>query len=268
MVQVQVVDLAHPSFDLAALREAQALELRADEVEPDALAAALAALRDARGLKALRLISSVRALPPALTELRGLQRLEILDNELPGLPAGIAELTRLRSLRLELFHLASLPRSSAGLTRLRELHIDSHHLCGLPDGLRALTELRSLTLILRHEYVHDWERPAHFNPRFEQPLEDLFGLLATLPALSSLTLGEPHDSTSSAQIFDHLPAEFAGLHALETLTIVDKWRPIAVAPGLVMPSLRRIFTGWSDLDATEDELRVMFPNAIIARKAP
>lgn len=267
-MDVQIVDLAHPSLDLDALRGAQALEVRARDVEADELAAALAALRDARGLKALRLVSSVRALPPALVELRGLQRLEIEDPELPGLPAAIGELTRLRSLRLELFHLASLPRGIAGLVRLRELYIASHHLCGLPDALRALTELRALTLVLRHHYVHDWKRPAHFDPRFTQRLEDLFTLLATLPALSSLTLEEPHEVTSAAPIFDRLPAELAGLRALETLTIGFRWHPIAVPYELVMPSVRRLDVGPSTLQATADELRAMFPNASIGRGDP
>lgn len=260
------VDLASGSYDLAALGAARGVHLRAVGAPPEALAAALSALREARGLKVLRLVSAVRALPAAITELRGLQQLEIFDHELPGLPSGIARLTRLRSLRLEMFHLASLPRSIARLTRLRELHVGSHHLCGLPTGLGALAELRALSLILAHEYVHDWERPAHFDPAFVQPLEQLFTILAGLPALASLTLGEPKDVTSSRPIFDRLPVEFAGLRALETLKIVEKYHSIAVPAGLVAPSLRRIDASPRLFAASEDELRLAFPNAIIARE--
>lgn len=262
-MDVQVVDLAHPSLDLAALRRAQALELVATKVEPDELAAAIAALGEARGLKSLRLRSCVRALPPEFGELRSLQHLEIVDDELPGLPAALGQLTRLRSLRLELFHLGSLPRALARLTRLRELHVDAHHLCGLPAAVGELPELRALTLRLRHMYLHDWQRPAHFDPRFSQRLEDLFTLLASAPALSSLTLGEPCSFTSSAPVFDRLPAEFAELRALETLAIVDKYGPIALAPGLVLPSLRRLHAGPGQFSATADELRAAFPNARI-----
>nr|AHN85649.1 hypothetical protein [Nannocystis pusilla] len=261
-------DLSRGPLDLTALRDVAAIELHAVDVEPDALAAALVALRDVRGLKTLRLRSRVRALPPALTELRGLQQLELIDAELPGLPTSIAELTRLRSLRLELFHLASLPRSFSGLTRLRELYIDSHHLSRLPDNLRALQELRSLTLLLRHVYVHDWERPAHFRPRFEQSLEELFALLADLPALTSLTLGEPDNAWHPDRVFDRLPGEFAGLHALEELTLRSIVGRLAMPPGLVMPSVRRIDDSRYDIAATEAELRAMFPNAILPDDAP
>lgn len=265
---MHVVDLSRGHGALAALRDVHALELRAEHVAPDELAAALAALRDVPGLKALRLRSRVRALPPALTELRGLHQLELIDDQLPGLPTGIAALTRLRSLRLELLHLASLPRSIGALTRLRALYIDAHHLVGLPPSVRALQDLRELTLLLRHVYVHDWERTAHFRPRFEQPLEALFQLLADLPALSSLTLGEPDNASWPDEVFSRLPAEFAGLHALEILTITSWARPMAVPHGAVMPALRRIRASPSCFAATEAELRALFPNAAIGRHDP
>ncbi|MDC0670024.1 leucine-rich repeat domain-containing protein [Nannocystis radixulma] len=260
---MHVVDLSLSSLELAVLRDLPALELQAEGVEPEALAAALAVLRDARGLKALRLRSRVRALPLALTELRGLQQLELIDHELPGLPAAISELTRLRSLRLELFHLASLPRSLAGLTRLRELYLDSHHLSRLPENLGALAELRSLTLLLRHLYLHDWERPAHFRPRFEQPLADLCRILGQLPQLSSLTLGEPDIASYPDVVFDRLPPEFAGLHALEHLTFTSLPHRVALPHGVVMPGVRQIDANPRRFDATEAELLAMFPNAQI-----
>ncbi|PCC68891.1 hypothetical protein SAMN02745121_07579 [Nannocystis exedens] len=265
---MHVVDLSHGSLEVAALRDVPALELRADDVEPDELATALAVLRDARGLKALRLRSRVRALPPALTELRGLQQLELVDDELPGLPAAIAELTRLRSLRLELFHLASLPRSITALTRLRELYVDSHHLARLPDDLGALQELRALTLLLRHVYLHDWERPAHFAPRFEPSVEALFRLLSGLPRLSSLTLGEPGSCGYPEKIFNRLPAELGGLQALEELTLTAVAHRMPMPHGIVMPGLRRLRAGLYCFDATEDELRAMFPNAVIGHDDP
>ena len=264
---MHVVDLSHGSLEVAALRDVPALELRAGDVEPDELATALAVLRDVRGLKALRLRSRVRAMPPALTELRGLQQLELVDDELPGLPAAIAELTRLRSLRLELFHLASLPRSFAALTRLRELYIDSHHLARLPDNLVALQELRALTLLLRHVYLHDWERPAHFAPRFEQSPEALFRLLSGLPHLSSLTLGEPGSCGWPEKIFNRIPAEFGGLHALAELTLTSVARRMPIPHDIVMPGLRRIRAFLSAFEATEDELRAIFPNAVVGDDA-
>lgn len=263
-ITVHVVDLRHGPLDLAALRDAQALELHAETLDEDALAATLGGLRELRGLKALRLRSRVRALPPAVTELRALQRLELSDPELPGLPAAIAELSRLRFLRLHLFHLASLPRSIGSLTRLRELAIDSHHLCGLPDEVRALQDLRALTLLLRHVYVHDWERPAHVPPRFSQRPEDLFALLAGLPALASLTLGEPANSGYPPRVFGRLPDEFAGLSALEELALVDLGH-VELPHGAVMPNVRRLATATAQLDATSDELRAVFPNAELSR---
>ncbi|MEZ4451316.1 MAG: hypothetical protein R3B09_17685 [Nannocystaceae bacterium] len=254
-----IVDLARGPVDLDALGDADAIELRAEAVEVDALAAAFAELRGLRGLKTLRLASRVRALPPGITELRGLQHLSIVDAVLPGLPAGIDAWTRLRTLRLRLFHLASLPRSVAGLVRLRELAIDSHHLCGLPRGLSALVELRALTLILRHDYVHDWQRPAHFNPRFTQPLAELFTILAELPALAELTLSEPVSHTSPGAIFAQLPVELGGLRALETLRFVDSCASVLPAE-LSMPWVRRIGRVGSEM--RDEELRRIFPNAI------
>lgn len=263
---MHAVDLAHGPLDPAALQGRAALMLYAADVDPPALVAALVALQDVRSLKELRLFSRVRALPLALTELRGLQRLVLVDPDLPGLPREFSRLTRLRSLRLELFHLASLPHSFGALTRLRELSIDSHHLCGLPDSLRALQDLRSLTLRLHHVYVHDWERPAHFPPRLTQSLEHLFAVLAALPALASLSLGEPNSHGMQDHVFDRLPREFADLQALETLDLEEIYHRLALPHAVVMPAVRRIVTRISMLDATEAEVQAMFPNATFSRR--
>src|SRR5262245_47703041 len=59
---VQVVDLAGGPLDVAALGDAQAFELRAEQVDPEAVQAALVALRELRP-RALRLVSALRALP-------------------------------------------------------------------------------------------------------------------------------------------------------------------------------------------------------------
>lgn len=260
------IDLARGPLDLGALQNVDALALDGVAVGPDALAAAIGALREVRGLKSLRLRSRVRALPAALTELRGLQRLELVDRELPGLPTAIGELSRLRSLRLEVFHLASLPRSASSLTHLRELDIDSHHLCGLPDGVRELQELRALTLRLRHVYVHDWERPAHVRPRFTQTLEALFEILAGLPALASLTLGEPDSAGYEERVLERLPAELGGLQALESLTVAEVARRVGLPHGVVLPAVRRVI-GTGCLDATEAELWAMFPNATLSHRS-
>lgn len=202
-------------------------------------------------------------MPVALTELRGLQTLALVDPDLPGLPRELSRLTRLRSLRLALFHLGSLPHGFGGLVRLRELSIESHHLCGLPDELRALQALRSLTLRLPHVYVHDWQHPAHVPPRFTQSLADLFALLAALPDLTSLTLGEEHGYALPGAVFDRLPREFAGLQALESLTL-EHISHVAPPHGVVMPALRRVQTCYAGFDATEAELRAIFPNADLA----
>ncbi len=261
-----VVDLAQGCLELAALPGLHALELRAEEASGPVLAVALAQLRAARGLKSLRLYSRLRALPVELLELGGLQRLELIDPELPGLPADFGRLARLRDLRLELFHLASLPRSITGLRRLRTLHIDSHHLCGVPEGLRALQDLRALSLLLRRVIVPDWQHPGHFRARFEQRLEALFAILGDLPRLTSLTLGEPPpDGWCPDPIFDRLPAELAGLRALENLSFVDLERPISLPHGVVMPALREISVEWASFEATEHELEAMFPGARISR---
>lgn len=262
---MHAVDLSRGPLEVAALRTPTTLLLQAVNVEPDTLAHALTQLRDVRGLKALHLRSRLRSLPPALTELRQLQHLEIVDDQLPGLPTAIARLTRLRGLRLELLHLASLPRSLAALTRLRTLYIDSHHLVRLPDELAALPDLRSLTLLLRHVYVHDWERPAHFPPRFEQSPEALFRMLSASPRLSALTLGEPESFGWPLKVFVRLPAEFTGLQALEELNLTGTVPRMPLPRGVVMPALRRLRTFSGYVDASPEELRVIFPNAVFGR---
>jgi hypothetical protein len=258
---VQVVDLADGPLDATVLDDARAIELRAERVGPDAVEAALTALRAHRP-KALRLVSSLRSLPLALTELTTLHQLDVIDAELPGLPSSIGKLTRLRELRLQTFHLGSLPRNVGELTRLRTLYIDSHHLCGLPDSVRALQDLRELTLLLRRVAVPDWEHPAFHHARFEQPVETLFALLAQLPALSSLTLGEPCDIGHCQWVFDRLPAALAELKSLEHLVLAEVG-PLAMPHGMVMPGLRRFLTCVASFDATPDQLRAMFPNAVI-----
>jgi hypothetical protein len=94
-----LVDLACGPVDVAAISDAQAIELRAEHVEPEAVQAALMALPASRP-EALRLVSSLRALPTALTELMTLQQLEVVDAELGELRAlehlqlvGISRLT-------------------------------------------------------------------------------------------------------------------------------------------------------------------------------
>ena len=107
--------------------------------------------------------------------------------------------------------------------------------------------------------------PANFGRlgRFEQGLEALFAILAELPGLTSLTLGEPPpDGWCPDPIVDRLPAELAGLRALERLSFVDLHGAIA------LPALREISVEWATLEATEHELETMFPGARISRSIP
>jgi hypothetical protein len=265
---VQVIDLAAGAIDIAAVGEGQSIELRAVRAEPDAVQAALTALRACR-LKALRLVSALRAMPAELGELATLQRLDIVDAELPGLPSSIGKLVRLRELRLEAFHLGSLPNSIGKLTRLRSLHIESHHLCGLPSSARELVELRELTLLLHRYVVPDWEHPVHARAKFVQPLDELFAMLAGLPALTALTIGEPGGNGWHPEaVFDHLPAGMAELLALEQLVLVGiSYRPVVMPRGIVMPGVSRFVTGFTGFDTTADELQAMFPNARISDRA-
>jgi len=156
----------------------------------------------------------------------------------------------------------------AGLNKLRELHVDSHHLCRLPDQIQELQELRTLSLFLRRVIVPDWEKPAYFRPRFEQSLDELFTLLASLSKLSSLTLGEPpEDGWCPAPIFQTFPPALALLRSLEMLTLAVSHPNVHLplrTPGL--ERLRKIVAVHVRFDHRDEELNAALPHTQIVTR--
>lgn len=118
-------------------------------------------IEDARQTRAKRLILSgdmlvgeiqtvpvakLRTLPEQLFELKQLEELVILNNQLTTLPEQIGELTQLRRLMVYGQQLTELPEAIGELTKLRALSVGQNRIRILPGRLFELTELRELNL--------------------------------------------------------------------------------------------------------------------------
>lgn len=267
--QLHDLDLSKTSADPRTFSQCPRVRILAAGVATDVTDAALRALREGGRLKVLRLVSDKPQLPVEVTALATLQRLEIVAPELQGLPREIGRLDRLRTLKVKAFQLGSLPRSIGMLRRLRRLSIDSHQLRRLPGELAELGELRHFRLMFRGHLVRKkWGPRPYFRARFEQTLPELFRLLAQLPRLSVLTLGEPPRVWSSPDpILEEIPPELCLLEALETLTLVDCQAPVRLpiaAPALArLRALAAIRTRFAHSDA---ELAEALPQTRIERR--
>jgi hypothetical protein len=261
-----VLDLSKADAEPRALLSCSHLKLVAVGVAPAVTDAALRVLREGGRLKSLRLSSDQPQLPLAITELKSLQHLAINAPEIAGLPREIDRLKRLRSLELWTFQLGSLPRSIGALKHLRELTIESHELRRLPPQLAELEELRHLRLSFRGHFVpKKWGERPYFRARIEQSLPELFRLLAPLPRLSELTLGEPPRGWWCPDpIVREIPPELCLLESLETLTLigcqVDVRLPIE-EPGLAR--LRRLVAIDTTFDHSATELQAALPDTRI-----
>jgi internalin A len=100
----------------------------------------------AQGLDLRRL--GLRELPPSISQLMQLRRLDISGNQLTALPEAIGQLTQLQGLAAVGNQLARLPEAIGQLTQLHHLHISGNQLTTLPESLKNLTQLKAL-------YLHD-----------------------------------------------------------------------------------------------------------------
>lgn len=262
-VPLPVLDLSKEGADPGALAQCAAVKVLAARVDPEVVNAALRVLREGDRVRRLVLVSDAAQLPAAVTELSALRRLEIVAEDLQGLPREIARLEELRTLKVKAFQLGSLPRSIGALRRLRRLSVDSHQLCGLPREVAELAELRHVRLIFRgHLVMKRWGPRPYFRARFEQTLPELFRLLAKLPRLSRLTLGEPPRTWCIPDpLLREIPPEICLLEALETLVLVDCQVPVRLpleAPELAR--LRVLEARWTSFVHTEAELRRALPH--------
>jgi internalin A len=85
-------------------------------------------------------------LPPSLTTLTKLQRLDLSRNRLTELPPRLSQLSQLQWLDLSGNQLTSLPDSLGWLTKLESLNLNHNQLTALPGSLDQLTRLKMLTL--------------------------------------------------------------------------------------------------------------------------
>lgn len=240
------------------LRGAERVVLHAPSAAPNDVDAALRRLGSK--LRYLALHTTSRALSEVVTTFTKLRGLRIVDETLPGLPSSIGALAELRTLELVTFHLGSLPKAIGALTELRALSIDSHHFFGLPNAFSKLEQLELLELWMRRVIVPDWEKPAYFACRFEQPMEETFGILAKLPALRELALGEPPgDLWCPTPVFSVLPESLTAFPALETLRLADVYAPVRF-PLKPPPTLKRVRLNGVRLESKFDEVREAWPD--------
>lgn len=157
------------------------------------------------------------ALPPALRSLRALHTLRLERNAIATVPAWIGELRALRALTLADNRIASLPDSIGQLTALRSLDLAHNQLAALPPAIGALAQLESLSLHgnLVRELPPSFEglRSLRMLALGANPLdlEQALAILARLPALETLELGEVGATT--------LPATIGRFPALRTLIL-------------------------------------------------
>lgn len=81
-----------------------------------------------------------------LTEMKGLETLELATNGICELPESIGNLKNLKALTIVANHLEYLPESLTNLTRLESLELDDNSIEFLSDEIGNLTNLRRLTL--------------------------------------------------------------------------------------------------------------------------
>ena len=86
------------------------------------------------------------SLPPEITQLTQLTKLNLSDNQLATFPLEIVQLTQLTSLNLSSNQLTSLPPEITQLTQLTELDLSSNQLTSLPPEITQLTQFTELNL--------------------------------------------------------------------------------------------------------------------------
>ena len=85
-------------------------------------------------------------LPPEVSQLTNLQRLELDGNQLTALPPEITQLTNLQILGLSGNQLTALPPEITQLTNLQILGLSGNQLTALPPEIRQLASLQRLDL--------------------------------------------------------------------------------------------------------------------------
>lgn len=138
----RVIALSLPSLNLRGPLDslAQLDQLRLIDLHNNRLNGTVSAVTNCTNLKLLYLSSNDLSgeIPPGISSLQRLLRLDLSDNNLRGpVPKQLSSLTRLLTLRLQNNALSgALPDLSVSLVNLKELNLTRNELYGrLPDGL-------------------------------------------------------------------------------------------------------------------------------------
>ncbi|CAH8445828.1 unnamed protein product [Dicrocoelium dendriticum] len=108
-------------------------------------------LSDLRGIQVLNLSSNnLSTLPDALDQLTALRELNLCSNQIDAFPLSITRLRCLTYLNLEDNRLSSLPPDIGNLKQLVTLLLSKNPLVALPKEVVLLTKLERLTLPLEN----------------------------------------------------------------------------------------------------------------------
>jgi small GTP-binding protein len=154
-------------------------------------------------------------LPPEITQLTNLIRLNLRDNQLTVLPLEICQLTNLTELELENNQLSTLPPEICQLTNLTQLHLANNQLTILPLEICQLTNLTELSLYNNQLTVLPLEICQLINlTQLHLANNQLTVLPLEICQLTNLT-----ELSLSSNLLSMLPAEIAQLTNLTQLSL-------------------------------------------------
>lgn len=188
-------------------------------------------------------------LPPHITKLRLLRRLNLAWNALVDLPGDFSALTGLVELHIQGNSLTELPSDFGRLTRLEHLDAGANQLGSLPDSVGGLTALRTLKL--------GNNQLTGLPPGFTQlaalaTLDLSNNLLEALPAdLGCLTALTELDLLGNA--LTALPDTIGELAALRRLTLAQN-RLEALPPGIGRLRIEHLSVAHNQLSGLPDEV--------------
>lgn len=154
-------------------------------------------------------------LPQSIENLKSLEKLDLIGNELKTLPAFVGMLESLKVLALERNQLVSIPESIGNLKSLKILDLGNNELKKLPESIGNLESLESLVLWKNHltslpesiSNLKSLERIYLWNNKLKN-LQESFGKLKSLQTLDL--------SFNNITI---LPESFGGLISLQRLLL-------------------------------------------------
>lgn len=174
----------------------------------------------------LRLASlNLKNLPSCIQNLKHLEKLDLLDNQLEELPNWIGELKTLKRLDTYKNKLTKLPKAISKLKSLKYLNLGSNKLDKLPESIGNLTSLKELVL-------------------YENCIESLPESIGCLKDLEIILIQQ--------NLLNQIPHSIGNLKTLKTLNLSDN--PISALPRSMinMSSLEKLQIQKTNINVNKD----------------